>query len=92
MTQERVLGPEHPHVATVLANLAELYSDEGKYAQAEPLYRRALAIREKVLGPEHPAIAPLLANYATLLRATGRQEEAASLEARIATLRGSDHQ
>ena len=26
----------------------------GDYAKAEPLYRRALAIREKALGAEHP--------------------------------------
>jgi hypothetical protein len=35
-----------------LANLAERYKDQGKYAKAEPLYRRSLGIREK---PEQEA-------------------------------------
>src|SRR3954451_11488684 len=34
---EQALGPEHPHVATSLNNLAALYDSQGQYAQAEPL-------------------------------------------------------
>ncbi len=41
------------------------------YAQARPLYERALAIREKVLGPEHPSIAKSLNSLAFLLRDQG---------------------
>src|SRR5262245_9756431 len=29
------------------------YEEQGRYDEAEPLYRRALAIRERVLGPNH---------------------------------------
>ena len=36
-------GEQDPRFATSLNNLAELYRAQGKYAQAEPLYRRALA-------------------------------------------------
>ena len=43
-------------VATTLNNLALLYKNLGKYAEAEPLYSRALAIREKALGPDHPEV------------------------------------
>jgi tetratricopeptide (TPR) repeat protein len=50
---EKALGPEHPNVATSLNNLAALYKAQGRYAEAEPLYRRALEIWEKALGPEH---------------------------------------
>ena len=50
-------GPEHPNVATSLNNLAALYKAKGQFADAEPLYQRALAIREKVLGPDHPIVA-----------------------------------
>ena len=56
-------------------------------ADAEPLYKRALAIREKALGPEHPKVAKALLNYAVLLRATGRSDEAAKLEARAKAIR-----
>jgi tetratricopeptide (TPR) repeat protein len=54
-------------VATSLNNLAELYRTQGLYAQAEPLHRRALAIREKALGPEHPDVAKSLNDLAYLL-------------------------
>ena len=49
-----------------LNNLAVLYKTEGRYAKAEPLYQRALAIREKALGPEHPDVATSLNNLAAL--------------------------
>ena len=70
MIFEKVLGPEHPEVATVLNNLALFYYSQGEYAQAEPLYQRALMIFEKVLGPEHPHIVTVLKNRAVLLHNT----------------------
>jgi tetratricopeptide (TPR) repeat protein len=76
---EKVLGPEHPNVASSLNNLAELYRNQGRYEEAEPLYERALAIREKVLGPEHPSVAQSLDNLAGLYRKQGRYEEAEPL-------------
>jgi tetratricopeptide (TPR) repeat protein len=48
---ERVLGPDHRNVAVSLTNLASMYTDSGRYDEAEPLYKRALAIEEKALGP-----------------------------------------
>ena len=56
-SSEKALGPEHPDVANSLNNLAALYQAQGRYAEAEPLYKRALAISEKALGPEHPDVA-----------------------------------
>jgi len=69
-------------VATSLNNLAGLYYTQGQYAQAEPLYQGALAIREKALGPEHPQVAAVLENYAALLHKLNRDGEADELEAR----------
>ena len=43
----------HPNAAFVLNDLAFFYQSIRKYAEAEPLHRRALQIRENVLGPEH---------------------------------------
>src|SRR5262249_15282646 len=40
-------GPEDPRVAVTLNNLATLYVKQAKFAAAEPLYQRALAILEK---------------------------------------------
>ncbi len=74
-------------LATSLNNLALLYKAQGRYAEAEPLYQRALAIREKALGPEPPDVATSLENYADLLRKTGRVSEATKMEARAKAIR-----
>ncbi len=84
---EKALGPDHSDVATSLNNLAVLYDAQGRYAEAEPLYKRALAILEKALGPEHPYVAQGLENYAVLLRGTGRSAEADRLDARAKEIR-----
>ncbi|HEY1939568.1 MAG TPA: tetratricopeptide repeat protein [Candidatus Angelobacter sp.] len=52
--RDKALGPEHPDTATCLNNLAVLYHEQGKYYEAEPLFRRALAIWEEARGPDHP--------------------------------------
>ena len=39
-----------PTLPPNLSNLALLYLAQGRYAEAEPLFRRALEIREKALG------------------------------------------
>ena len=74
-------------MALSLNNLALLYKDQGRYAEAEPLYKRALAIWEKALGPEHPHVATILENYAALLRKTERTTEATKMEARAKAIR-----
>ncbi|MEH2407794.1 MAG: tetratricopeptide repeat protein [Nostoc sp.] len=51
---KRLLGDEHPDVATSLNNLAALYESQGRYSDAEPLYIQAVAIAEKQLGANHP--------------------------------------
>ena len=45
-----------------------LYTHQGQYEQAEPLYQRALAIFEKVFGPEHPNTITVRKHYARFLR------------------------
>jgi tetratricopeptide (TPR) repeat protein len=62
-----VLGPDHPDVATALNNLASLLQDKGDYADAEPLYRRALAIAETTLGPEAPRSSAIRFNLKELI-------------------------
>ncbi len=79
---EKALGPDHPELGRSLNNLAALYDDQGKYAEAEPLYQRSLAILEKALGAEHTHVATSLENYAALLRKIGREDEAIEMELR----------
>lgn len=96
---ERALGPEHPLVADTLGKLGVIAvlqgqaagppASEARYAQAEQLYRRALALIEKTLGPDHESLAEPLGNYATLLRQTGRATEAQALDARARAIRAT---
>ena len=79
-------------MATSLNNLASLYHAQGNYAQAEPLYRRALAILTKAVGPEHPNVATMLGNYADLLRKMDRDSEAEKMEARAQAIRAKHGQ
>jgi CHAT domain-containing protein len=77
--REKVLGPQHPDVATSLNYLAHLYYAQGDYGRAAPLFQRALAIREKALGPEHPDVAQSLNSLAVLYGDQGDFGRAAPL-------------
>ena len=68
-------------------NLASLYQTQGRYAEAEPLYKRALAIREKALGPDHPTVATSSNNLAHSYDAQGRYAEAEPLYKRALAIR-----
>jgi tetratricopeptide (TPR) repeat protein len=56
-TATSVFGTEAPQTATALNNLALTYSAQRRYAEAEPLFRRAIEIGEKTLGKDHPSVA-----------------------------------
>ena len=75
-------GKDSPELANALNNLARIYKDEGKYTEAEALYKRTLAMREKILGPQDPAIAVVLRNYASVLKELNRLDEAKALNKR----------
>ena len=78
--RQKVLGPEHPEVATSLNNLAALYNAMGEYAKAEPLYQEALRICQKVFGPDHPDTAISLSSLAWLYNAMGEYAKAEPLD------------
>jgi len=59
-------------LAAVFNDLAEVYSSESRYKEAELSFLRALAIYEKNLGPEHPNVATVLHNLATTQLEAGR--------------------
>ncbi len=54
---EHVLGPAHPHVATVRLRLAELCYKQGEYDNSEQLFLQSLSIREQNVGLLHPCVA-----------------------------------
>jgi tetratricopeptide (TPR) repeat protein len=85
--REKVFGESHPAVAFSLDNLADVYRSQGKYGEAEGLFKRALAIREKALGENHPDVAGALNNLGDLYRHEGRYSEAEALLKRALAIR-----
>ena len=64
-------GNKHPDVATTLYNMAELYRQQGKYEEAEPLYKRALDILQRTFPNGHPNIDACENNYAIMKQKKG---------------------
>lgn len=62
--KEKILGADHPDVATALHNLANVYQRDGKYETADPMYLRSYSIRESKLGLSHPDSIQVLKDYA----------------------------
>ncbi len=73
------LGSNHPGVAGLLDQQATLLQVIARYGEAEPLFRRALAIDEASYGPDHADVAIDLNNLALLLQATNCLAEAEPL-------------
>ncbi|CAB1116847.1 unnamed protein product [Ectocarpus sp. CCAP 1310/34] len=92
---EKVHGRDHPEVATVLENIAELLMEQEMYEEAEPLVVRCLAIRQSALGPEHPDVASSLQRRASLLDVQGKHDKAKPLLERSVAINeatfGSEH-
>ena len=80
-------GPAGRDLGGALNNLAQLYGDVGRDADAEPLYQRSLAIMEKAVGLDSVEIAPELSNLAALYQRQLRYAEAEPLFKRSLALR-----
>ncbi|MFT4121017.1 CHAT domain-containing tetratricopeptide repeat protein [Bradyrhizobium sp.] len=74
-------------LAAALNNLGQIQSDQGHDDQAEPLYKRALALMEKGTGLDSVEIAPVLNNLAALDQRQGRFAEAEPLFRRALAVR-----
>ncbi len=79
-------GAPSKNLAGAMNNLAQLYGDVGRDAEAEPLYMRALAIMEKAVGVDSVEIAPELNNLAALYQRQLRYAEAEPLFKRALAL------
>ena len=67
----QLLGADDPHAVQMRINQAALLFRLGRFADAEPLYKLALAAREKTLGPDHPETAETsIPTSATSMRAS----------------------
>jgi tetratricopeptide (TPR) repeat protein len=74
-------------MAATLNNMAELYREQGKDEEAEPLYQRAIRIWEASVGPEHLSTAQGLNNLALIYSAQGKYGEAEQLHQRALHIR-----
>ncbi|MBI3610129.1 MAG: tetratricopeptide repeat protein [Nitrospirae bacterium] len=68
-----------PEAGFPLRELGLRYAQLKKEAEAEQLYRRAIALDEKNLGPEHPEVGADLHNLGSLYHDRGRYAEAEPL-------------
>ena len=69
-------GRDSAEFATRLNNLAVVVEAQGRYAEAEGLYREALEIGAQTIGTSHPDYAIRLGNLAITLAAQENDEEA----------------
>jgi len=92
---ERRYRGDSARTSGFVRNLAFLYSQLARYAEAETLYRRALEIDESTRGPDHPATATSLGQLAGLYDIQGRYAEAGPLYRRAIAIsektQGRDH-
>ena len=92
---EETEGRDTPPVASALNELALFHFQQGDLAAAEPLLRRALAIREATLGGDHALTAQAAGNLAQVLQGRGMYAEAEPLLERSLAIyekaRGAEH-
>ena len=79
LEKKKTLGATHPSTLTSLSKLAGLLKAQGKHAEAEPLYRRALEDTEETFASTHPHRLRLIGSLARLLKAQGKVDEAEPL-------------
>ncbi|HEY5597777.1 MAG TPA: tetratricopeptide repeat protein, partial [Kiloniellales bacterium] len=75
--------PDDAALAPLLDTLAESYSAQGSFADAEPLLKRSLTIQERTLANNQRSIARTLASLGFVYESTGRREEAGKLYNRV---------
>ncbi len=72
---------------TLMSNVATYLLNRARFAEAESLYRQALAIGEQELGLEHALIADVLHGLAVLYSDQGKYEEAKPLHRQALQIR-----
>jgi hypothetical protein len=73
---EKARGPDDPEVAEMLSHRGVLYNAQRRYAEAEPLFLRALAICEKTPDANMTVVTRTLMGLAILYNATGKPADA----------------
>jgi CHAT domain-containing protein/Flp pilus assembly protein TadD len=74
-----MLGPQHPQTLITINNIGLLYQAQGRYGEAEQLFKRALSRQEQKLGTGHPDTLTSAHNLALIYLEQGRYGAAESL-------------
>jgi tetratricopeptide (TPR) repeat protein len=89
------LGVDHPQSLVTLHDLAHMYRDTGKTAEAVALYEQVRDTCMRKLGADHPLTLATLDNLAWTYLLTGKTAEAIALLERVRDARvkllGADH-
>ena len=72
LSQAQSFGESDQRYFKSMEGLALVYSREGKYAEAEPLFQKVMAIKEKALGSDNPEVALTMGNLADLYQNQGK--------------------
>ena len=88
---EAARGPDHPHVAARLSDLALVLRDLGQPQDARPLFERAVAITEAAYGPDHSDVSIYLNNLGLVLRDLGQLQDARPLYERALAITEATH-
>jgi tetratricopeptide (TPR) repeat protein len=86
MLRDNALGPDAIELVGILNNLADALHDQGQYAEAEALHKRALKIKEKA-GVEDESLSTSLHNLAAIYQDQGRYSEAEPLYKKALAIR-----
>ena len=93
--KEKVLGKEHPDIATIYNNIANVYNTLGDYAKALLWHEKALSIMEKAFGKEHQDTAATYNNIAIVYYKLGDYAKALSWHEKALAIRekvlGKEH-
>ena len=87
-TAYETTAPQHPKLAVILRNLAEIMMTNGNRTRAGELFERSLAICESSLPPDHPQTGTILQAYARYLSQTKRKKESEAAARRALSILG----
>jgi len=86
-TLAKILGQDHPQLATSWYQLGELQETLGEYDKAVALYKKSLQILEMKRGMDHPVLATILDKLAALCMELEMEKQAVPLYERLVRIR-----
>ncbi len=83
--------PNEELLAMSLDSLAQVYTKEGKYAQAKVLLKRSLAMREQTYGADGRMVKICLEKLSDINQKMGNQKETEQLSTRVLAIKKKDY-